>query len=289
MKKVAIMHYDSPPNTGGVEILLGEQAKILANLGYDVTIVTGNGESPQKNIKIFEDEKIQSIMRYNPELYKKIVSEGIVDEEFNKLVNHFEKKLFYFFDTQDVIIIHNILTLIHNLPLSFVIKKYIKSHPKKKFIIWVHDQTFIDKGKILTEKEGVNLSNETRKILFEPLENVNYIAISNTLKELFCKVMKIPSKKVKVITNGINIKGFLEISDDVWHIFDKNNLITKYPIIFSPVNILERKNLDYCIDVVSELKKKYPDICYLISGKLSKIRNTQEKVLMKEFLKLKRN
>ncbi|MCL5795146.1 MAG: glycosyltransferase family 4 protein, partial [Patescibacteria group bacterium] len=276
MKKIALMHYAYPPNVGGVELLLREQARILDNLGYHVTIITGNGRNDDPNIDLFEVEEIQSILRFNPNLYEKIVVKGIVNKEFFSLVNSIRNKIEKYLDKQDVIIIHNILTLIHNLPLSYFLKDYIKRNPQKKYIIWVHDQTFIDKGAILERKEGVNLSDQTRKILFEPVKNASYVVISNALKDLFCKVMKMPKNKVQVIPNGVNVKDFLEIDDPVWKFSKQFNLLSRYPIILSPVNILERKNIEYCIEIVAKLTKKYPEIAYIISGQPSKHRNTQK-------------
>ena len=54
------------------------------------------------------------------------------------------------------------------------------------------------------------------------------------------------------------------------------NLIKKFPLILSPVNILERKNIDYCLDIIRELKKTYPQICYIVTGKPSSHRSTLE-------------
>ena len=49
MKKIALLHYAYPPNIGGVEILIREHAKILSEMGYQVSVITGDGE--EKNPK----------------------------------------------------------------------------------------------------------------------------------------------------------------------------------------------------------------------------------------------
>ena len=288
MKKIALMHYAYPPNVGGVELLLQEHAKILNSFGYKVTVITGNGKSDNADIDLVEVEKIQSILRFDPGLYEKIVTKGIVDKDFFTLVGDIKGKIEKYLDEQDIIIIHNILSLIHNLPLNYYLKEYIKNNPQKKYIIWVHDQTFIDKGAIIDKKEGVELGVETRKILFEPIENAVYVTISETLKKLFSKVMKMPKDRIIVIPNGINIKSFLEIDNAIWEFAGKYKLLSRFPVVLSPVNILERKNIDYCIDVVKSLKEKYPDIAYIISGQPSKHRNT-EKYLNRINLQISKN
>lgn len=44
-KCVAILHYASPPVVGGVEITIAHHARELADLGYNVRVVSGSGES----------------------------------------------------------------------------------------------------------------------------------------------------------------------------------------------------------------------------------------------------
>src|SRR3990167_8979362 len=86
--------------------------------------------------------------------------------------------------------------------------------------------------------------------------------------------MNLHDGNVIVIPNGLNIKKFLEIDDLIWGIIEQYNLTKYYPLILSPVNILERKNLDYSIDIIYHLKKTYPNICYIITGKTSKHHST---------------
>jgi len=274
-KKIALLHYAYPPNIGGVEILLREHAKILSENNYQVSIITGDGEEKNSKINLIKIPEIQSILKFNPPLYEKIVEKGIINEEFYSLVKTIQNKIESHLDQQDVIIIHNMMTLIHNLPFNYFLKDYIKRNPGKKYIFWCHDQTYVDGEIILRQKEGVNLNPEGKKLLIEPIENVIYVAISETFKDLLCQVMNISKDKVQVIPDGIDLKKFLEIDDSIWKIVKEKQLISSFPLILSPVNILYRKNLDYCLDVIFFLKKSFPDIKYIISGQSSAHRKNQ--------------
>ena len=161
------------------------------------------------------------------------------------------------------------MTLIHNLPFNYYLKDYIKRNPDKKFIFWSHDQTYVEGETILKEKEGVNLNIEEKKLLLEPVKGVLYIAISNTFKELLCQVMQMPKDKVQVIPDGIDLKKFLEIDDSIWKVVKEKQLLSCFPLVLSPVNILYRKNLEFCLDLIFNLKKYFPDIKYIISGQVS--------------------
>lgn len=274
MKKIALLHYAYPPNIGGVEILLSEQALILAEHGYDVCVVTGEGRETDRRIKIHQIKELQSILRFNPNLQKKIVEEGILDREFDDLAAIIKSRLDEVLADCNIIIVHNMLTLIHNLPFIKAFKEYVRSNPGKKIIVWVHDQTFIDGEKILDRKDGVNLSSGLKALLKEPLARATYVVISETFKELLIQVMDLSKNRVELIPNGINIKRFMEIDDSIWNICKTKKLLSKFPLILAPVNLLPRKNLEYGLEIASFLKKSYPDLCLIISGKASVHRET---------------
>ena len=275
MKKIAILHYAYPPNIGGVEILIREHAKILSEMGYQVTVITGDGKEKNPKINFVKIPEIQSILKFNSQLYEKIVEKGMINDEFYSLAKTIQDKLESQLDEQDVIIVHNMLTLIHNLPFVYFLKNYLKKNPNKKLIIWAHDQTYINGENILKEKPGVNLNQEEKDLLLRPIDKAVYVIISETFKELLIKVMDLSKNQVVVIPDGIDLKKFLEIDDSIWKIIKEKQLLSGFPLILSPVNILYRKNLEYCLDIVFFLKKYFPNIRYIISGQVSNHRKNQ--------------
>lgn len=275
MKKIALLHYAYPPNVGGVEILIRGHAKILAEIGYQVSVITGDGEEKNPKINFVKIPEIQSILKFNSQLYEKIVEKGIIDDEFYSLAKTIQDKLESQLDEQDVIIVHNMLTLIHNLPFVYFIKQYFEKSPNKKLIVWAHDQTYIDGENILSEKPGVNLNEKEKGLLLKPINDAVYVIISKTFKELLIKVMDLSKNQTVVIPDGINLKKFLEIDDSIWKIVEEKQLLPNFPLILSPVNILYRKNLDYCLDIIFFLKKYYPSVRYIISGQISNHRKNQ--------------
>ena len=255
-------------------MLLSEQALILAEQGYDVTVVTGEGRETNRRIKIHQIKELQSILRFNPDLQKKIIEEGIVDREFDDMTAIIKSRLDEVLADRDIIIVHNMLTLVHNMPFIKAFKEYVRRNPCKKIIVWAHDQTFIDGEKILDRKDGVNLSNELKTLLKEPVARATYVVISETFKKLLIQVMDLSKNKVEVIPNGINIKRFMEIDDSIWDVCKTKKWLSKFPLILAPVNLLPRKNLEYGLKTAFYLKKNYPNICLIISGRASIHRKT---------------
>ena len=272
MKKIALLHYAYPPNIGGVELLLQEQAHILKDLGYNVVVLTGDGEENDLDITLHKLPELQSILNTNPRLQEKIIDKGIIDEEFYQTADQIRKTLEIHLQDVNVVIVHNMLTVYRNLPFIYAFREYLTTQPGKKVIGWVHDHMYIGMDRVRTD-EVVKTELE-RELLTTPLTNVEYVVISDTFKKQLLKVMPIPEKKLRVIPDGMNIKKFLELDKEIWKVINEYNLLKAFPLILSPVNILERKNIEYSLSIVKELKKHHPDILYLISGQTSSHRQT---------------
>ncbi len=266
MKKIALIHFSYPPNIGGVEVFIKEQAEILSGLDYEITILTGSGKATP-NIKLVKIPELQSIYNTNKNLYEEIMTQGTRSNGFMKLAKIIEEKITKELMSQDVIIVHNMLSLTHNIPFIYAFKNYILSHQEKKVISWIHDHKYIGFDKVRIK--DFSLPPDVNSLLTEKIKNVVYVAISNSLKNLISKVTNLTSEEITVIPNGINIKKFLEIDDSIFQIFEKNNLMERFPIILSPVNIIERKNIEFSLDILFYLKKVYPNLAYIITGKVS--------------------
>lgn len=279
MKKIAFLHFAYPPNVGGVEVFIKEQAEIFSHLGFDVLILTGSGKNTNKNVKLVEIPQLQSLYNTDPQLLEEILSKGTDSQGFKKLSNEIEEKISRFLHDRDIIIVHNMLSLIFNVPFIYAFKSYTKKHPEKKIISWVHDHKYIGFDRIRINDFSIN--KDVNSLITEKIEGVQYITISETLKRLLTKVTNLEYSEILVIPNGINIKEFLEIDDDIWSLVEEKSLLTKFPIILSPVNIIDRKNIEYSIDIIYNLKRLYPNLIYIVTGMVS---HYKEKIKYYQFL-----
>jgi glycosyltransferase involved in cell wall biosynthesis len=274
MKTIALLHYAYPPKIGGVERLMSQHAQVLSKLGHGVHIVTGSGQESNPNIKLTVVPELQALKHTVPDLHTRLMEGNPMDAQGKALSETIQASLETHLEDADVIIVHNMLTLIHNLPFIAAFKAYVAKHPEKKILVWTHDQTFVDNGQIVMEKEGVKLHPEVKSLLLTPVSGALYVAISETFKSLLTEVMRIDPNHMCVIPNGINVQQFLEIDDRVWEFFQKERLHDAFPLLLSPVNVLPRKNLEFALDVVAHLREAFPQIRYLISGTVSQHRDT---------------
>ena len=275
-KKIALLHYAYPPNTGGVEKVIYQQALFLNAHNFDVIVLTGEGKESNANITLLQIPELQSVMNQNPNLQKKILQEGIIDSEFYKLATTIEDKISSCLNSVTHIIVHNMMTLSWNLPFAFAFSRYIEKHPEKKVLIWVHDHMLVSTKGIEGTYHPKSPLEET--LLTTPIKNVTYILVSNTFKKYFCQLMHVEQDNVVVIPNGISIPEFLNLEDSVWNFIKEKQIESSFPIIFSPVNLMERKNIEYSLELLHDLKITYPHALYLISGHPSIHRETQSYV-----------
>lgn len=275
MKKIAIIHFAYPPNIGGVESMIREHAEMLTNLNYEITVITGSGEEKDLRIKLIVIPELQSISNFNPFLQEKILDKGIIDNDFYKLADTIEQRLERTLEKTDIVVVHNMITIVRNLAFVYAFKNYVKKHPKKKYFGWIHDHSYINEFKIKDLDKVVNSKLE-KELLTTPIKNLTYVLISESFREPFAQLMDLHDGETVVIPNGIDIRHFLEIDDLIWEIIEKYDLIKSFPLILSPVNIMDRKNLEYCLDIIFYLKKDYPKIKYIITGRPSKHHSTLE-------------
>ncbi len=134
---------------------------------------------------------------------------------------------------------------------------------KKPLIVTIHGGDFYElifrneKVKKHIEKV-INFSNRT-------------IVVSNRLKEIGEKELKIVSDKIIMIPNGVNPKEIFEAKKDL----SKN---IKNKIILSVSSLIKRKAIDFNLQAIAKLKRKYPKIKYLIIGKGEEKRNLEKLV-----------
>src|SRR3989344_200184 len=282
--KIALIHFAYFPNIGGVEILLKEHAQMLTKLGYYVTVITGFGKSSSEDgIKVIEVPKFQSIHSFNPKLEAEI-SQGNFNQDYFTLVDELKKNMHQHFGSYDTLVVHNMMTFPHNLAFIESFSQYT-SAAKQNILIYAHDHKYIYNAQAL-DVNSVATSDREKQLLTTPLKNVTYIAISQTFRSPLAKLLSLPEEEIHVVPNAININRFLNVDNEMGNLFKESGIFKKFPVMLSPVNILERKNLIYTLEVVADLKKQYPEIYYIISGNPSHHRESEKYfALVKEKIK----
>jgi len=250
--RIAIIHYAGPPIIGGVETIIEAHAKLLAVHKYGVTLIVGRGAKfdPRVPIKIIPE--IDSLSTVNKEINEEI-DKGMISKKFDEEVKVIYKKLKKELNDIDIVIVHNVLTMHFNMPLTVALHKIIHES-KIRFIAWCHDATFIDP---IYKKKSIFPYN----LLKKKIRNVQYVAISKSRQKRLAKLFKIKEKEITVVHDGINIQTLLKLKQLTLKIFRHFNLFKEDIVVLMPARIIKRKNLELGIRIVKEMN---------ISGKKTK-------------------
>ena len=263
--KICIIHYSYPPVIGGVETIVYSHAHLFQKHGFQTKVLCGTGKAGNEGLEVKLFPEFNSLGLTNPALREKINSESFFDKDFHdlsaRILSILEKECQDF----DIIIAHNILSLTLNPALGYALKHYAESRREKRFISWTHDVLFD-----VTESgmSTLSLSNpELKALMYTPLKNVSYVAISQHLKNTMSKLMNLPDDKIKVISNGVNIPSFLNFNPLTVKIIDKYDLLNKSPLLFLPSKIMPHKQIEITIKLLAELKNLYKNPFLVISAK----------------------
>ncbi|MCG2676696.1 glycosyltransferase family 4 protein [bacterium] len=248
--RVAIVHYSSPPVIGGVEFILEAHAKEMLKHGYKVKVVAGRGERFHKNIPVAIIPGADSLSKVNKEINAEL-ERGVVSAKFYRLTDSIYRRLTQELKNVDLAIIHNVLTMHFNLSFTAALEKYIREHPKKRFIAWCHDATFNDP---IYKKKAKN--RYPWNMISRPIPKVRYVAISCQRQRQLSHLFQINSKKITVVPDGIDHRSFLDLNEDALKIFKKFNLFNRELVILLPTRMVKRKNLELAIKITKELNKK---------------------------------
>lgn len=288
--RIGLIHYTYPPVVGGVEIVVQQQARLFAQNSYEISVFAGEGIAEDKNIDLQIIPELKSLGVINPSLRKEILENQSFPQEFYQFSESIYKKVIPLFNNTDVFIVHNVLTNTFNPCLNHALIKYFQENPHKKCIVWTHDIVLDKKREKLTF-----LNPKLNDLLYKPVKNASYVVISDHIKTTLIKDFVFLPENITVISNGIDIKSFLDVDQSLLEaIIDKYDLFNIDLLILLPTKIVKHKNIDLCIKILFELKKRIKKPLMIITGKkfphTAKQDGYQEKIYsLIDKLKLKEN
>ncbi|MBO0703454.1 MAG: glycosyltransferase, partial [Candidatus Dormibacteraeota bacterium] len=141
-RRLALLHYTAPPVLGGVEAILGEQARWLRRLGHDVKIVTGRGDGVVIPLADSRHPRVEALAQ----------ALGAGEEpvaEFEALTVELVETLAPHLQDRDCVIAHNVLTMPFNLPLATALTRL-----PTPLVAWTHDLAWINPRYLPFQRPG---------------------------------------------------------------------------------------------------------------------------------------
>ncbi len=250
---IAIVHYAAPPTIGGVEFTIAAHARLFAEHGYAVRVVTGRGQPFQGQVPVHVVPDASSgaprVLQISAEL-----KQGKVSEKFDALVQDVTAELEQHLDGVTHLIAHNALTLHKNLALTVALHNLLDKH-SFHLIAWCHDFAWTDPQYSAEVHAG-----RPWRLLAQPWPGVQYVVVSEARKlellELFSQDGRASTANIAVVPGGIDPFEFLGVSDRVAKWARDLALVEASPLLLLPARLTRRKNIEYAIEITAALCRR---------------------------------
>jgi glycosyltransferase involved in cell wall biosynthesis len=243
---IAIAHYTAPSIIGGVEFVIEQHARLLAEAAYPVTLVAGRGE-PGSDVVIVPEMDSE-----HPENLRIMQSleEGLVPPEFNTLQATIENSLASILSASDLLIVHNVFHHHFNMPLTAALHHLIERGVTRRVIAWCHDIS-----RYVKPASGVQLRFGFPWDLIRAYRpETHYVTVSSQRQRSLADVLKCPPDAIRVIPNGVDPSPLLGLSELGQHLVEEFGLMQADLVILMPIRITRAKNIEFALRVTAALK-----------------------------------
>jgi mannosylglucosylglycerate synthase len=257
--RIGILHYASPPIIGGVETTIYHHSRQFSEAGLVVDVISGRGERfiPQINFHLIPEvsSRFPELRRINNAL-----ANGEITPEFYSLRDHLVNKLHPVFSNLDVCIIHNVLTLHKNLPLTAALH-HLSEAKVTPYVAWCHDFAWLDDLYTTDLHPGYPWD-----LLKSAWHGVKYVTVSNYRRKRLTRLAGLSLGEINVINPGIDVSEFLKLEPITRNLIDRLKLLKAKPLLLLPARITQRKNIEFGIRVIGALTRQFPKAVLIITG-----------------------
>jgi glycosyltransferase involved in cell wall biosynthesis len=251
MKKnqIALLHYAAPPTIGGVEFLIANHARLLAQHGYAVKIVTGRGEPFDERIPVcvnplFDSRHAEVVATHHD------LAHGQVSDAFRTLVAHTQAALADALADCEVCIAHNVVTLHKNLALTVALKQ-LSDAGRVRLVAWGHDFAWTDPTYHAELHDGWPWD-----LLRVVWAHTAYVVVSHARRPVLSQLLDLPEAHIRVILAGVDPQAFLGIGPDVAQWAERFGWWQAEPLMLLPARVTRRKNIELGIELTAALQAR---------------------------------
>lgn len=261
MTKVALLHYSAPPVVGGVEGVLGQHARLMADAGHQVQILAGRGEQTDPRIPFVHlpmaDSRHPEVLAIKAEL-----DAGHIPPKFAKLADSLTANFNEALVDVDVLLAHNVCSLNKNLALTAAVRN-IASYRHLRIIAWQHDLAWTTPRYRAELHDGYPWD-----LLRQAWTGVKQVTISEMRQQELADLFQINKDDITVIPNGIDAAKFHKLEEQTREYVTQLDLLRTAPLLLLPVRITPRKNIELALHVCANLKNAFPDAKLIVTGPL---------------------
>jgi glycosyltransferase involved in cell wall biosynthesis len=257
--RLATMHYAAPPVVGGVEATIYHHARLLAAVGYIVEVIAGRGEPFHPLVRFHAVPELDS---QHPDVLAvgRQLAKGECTAAFEALRDRLVVQLRKLLADVAVCIVHNVLTLHKNLPLTAALR-ILADERITRFIAWCHDFAWQDARYLPALHNGYPWD-----LLRTAWPGVRYVVVSYDQRANLAKLLNVPAECIAVIPPGIEPAEQLKLDAESVALIERLNLLAAHPLVLLPARITRRKNIEFALHVMAALCREMPAAVLLVTG-----------------------
>jgi glycosyltransferase involved in cell wall biosynthesis len=234
--------------TGGVEAVMADHARLLAEAGHDVRVIAGRGDG----------ELVPELDSRHPEveaLYHALASGEVDMDRYAALRDRIAARLRPLLGDRELVIAHNVLTMPFNLPLAAALVA-----AGKPLLAWTHDIAWVN-----DRYREYRRPEPPYDLLRTALPRTAYVAISEVRRRQLREVIGVDPE---VVPNGIDLDQFLGVAPATRALLGRAGLDPADPLILVPLRVTRRKRLELAIAAAGRLRERHPRLMVAVSGPL---------------------
>ena len=260
--RIAMLHYTAPPIVGGVEFIMAEHARLLAEIGYPIHMLVGRGGTGglPAGVEVTVIPEIDSEFPGHRSLAEAL-DRGQVPPEFDQARDHIADELLKVLPGFDILIVHNVMTMHFNLPLTAALHRLLERKLLPRLIVWTHDSSWEDPLQRPHVHPGYpwDLLKRLRR-------NVTYIVITRARQIALAEVFNCPQSRLHVIPNGVHVRFWWNLSPEGDALLTQLGLLEGDLFMLQPVRITQLKNIAYSLRVAAAVKASGYSPRFLVTG-----------------------
>ncbi len=259
---IGLIHYSAPPVVGGVESVLGQHARLMADAGHSVRIIAGRGAQVDPRVPFLP---LPLAASRQPELaaVKASLDAGRIPPGFDPLVTALTQALEPLTADLDVLIAHNVCSLNKNLALTAALHRLGETRARPRLVLWHHDLAWTTPRYRAELHDGYPWD-----LLRTAWPGATQVVVSELRQRELAGLLGLPPERIAVVPNGVDALRFLKLEEQTQRFVQQLNLLEAAPILLLPVRITSRKNIELALQVLARLRESHPQAALVVTGPL---------------------
>jgi glycosyltransferase involved in cell wall biosynthesis len=239
--KIGLLHYTSWPVVGGAEVVLRQQATLMAQAGHSVSVVCGDGKRFSDTIPtlVFPELNLKADLVTQAQ---QEITTGYPGAAYFRAVKAVKKRLRSLFMDWDCVIVHNLMTMPFHMAATQVVSELAEEG--NRVLAWTHDLAANNQDYFLPRNRVFDMIRERHP-------GIEYVAISETRAREFRELTGTSADAV--VPNGLDLSTALGLTTEVAGLLAEVN--SQEAILLYPTRVLQRKNLELALQILAALQQ----------------------------------